>query len=48
MKILRESGRLPTSFRYTVVGDGEMADTFKKWVAEMGMSDCVDFVGTKT
>ena len=48
LKILRESGRLPTSFRYTVVGDGEMADTFKKWVAEMGMSDCVDFVGTKT
>ena len=46
LKILKDAGKLP-AFRYTVVGDGDTAVTYKNLVEKMGMSDYVDFVGTK-
>lgn len=35
-------------FVYTIVGDGYWADRYKSATAEMGMDDCVEFVGRKT
>lgn len=46
LKILKDAGKLPP-FHYTVVGDGDTAVTYKNLVDQMGMSDYVDFVGTK-
>ena len=46
LKLLRDAGKLPP-FHYTVVGDGATAQEYKNAVAEMGMSDVVEFVGAK-
>ena len=47
LRQLKESGAIG-AFDYTVVGDGYYADHYKAAVSEMGMDDCVHFVGRKT
>lgn len=47
LKNLRNSNSIGP-FVYTVVGDGYWADCYKAAVSQMGMDDCVEFVGRKT
>ncbi len=44
---LRAEGKL-TDFHYTVVGDGYLLDGYKENARELGLTDCVSFVGQKT
>ncbi len=46
LKILKDAGRL-SPFRYTVVGDGAHGEIYRKAVDDLGMTDYVNFVGTK-
>jgi glycosyltransferase involved in cell wall biosynthesis len=46
LKILKDKSMLPP-FEYTVVGDGYYAQYFKDATKQMGMDDCVTFVGQK-
>ena len=47
LKLLRDTNALPP-FRYTVVGDGDQKQRYMQAVEEMGMQDCVEFVGRKS
>jgi glycosyltransferase involved in cell wall biosynthesis len=44
---LRQEGKL-TDFQYTVVGDGYLLEGYKQNAKELGLEDCVEFVGQKT
>ena len=44
---LRAEGKL-TDFHYTVVGDGYLLEGYKENAKELGLTDCVNFVGQKT
>lgn len=47
LKLLRDSGKLE-QFHYTVVGDGDQAESYKAAVKDMGMEEFVSFVGAKS
>ncbi len=46
LRILKERGRLPASFRWRIVGDGDLRHALEEEVAKAGLSSFVTFLGS--